>query len=129
MEQIAARLERLLPAVRRRASDEIASSAAEFREFSGSVEAFHVASGDESIARLEQARRRLLAAAVSRQIGRRPIHLPRYAFEVVASGRAPARRRLRSGGAYTGGAAVVAHGHHGPSRCPAARLVSRSSSV
>ena len=62
MEQIAARLEQLLPAVRRRASDEIALSAANFREFSGSVETFHVASGDESIARLEQARRRLLAA-------------------------------------------------------------------
>ena len=62
MEQIAARLEQLLPAVRRRAGDEIAFRAANFREFSGSVEAFHVASGDESIARLEQARRRLLAA-------------------------------------------------------------------
>jgi hypothetical protein len=62
MEQIAARLEQLLPAVRRRAGDEIALSAANFREFSGSVEAFHVASGDETIARLEQARRRLLAA-------------------------------------------------------------------
>jgi hypothetical protein len=61
MEQIATRLEQLLPAVRRRAADEIALSAASVKEFSGSVEAFHVASGDESIERLEQARRRLLA--------------------------------------------------------------------
>ena len=62
MEQIATRLEQLLPAVRRRAGDEIALSAVNLKEFSGSVEAFHVASGDETIARLEQARRRLLAA-------------------------------------------------------------------
>jgi hypothetical protein len=38
MEQIAARLEQLLPAVRRRATDEIALSAANVKEFSGSVE-------------------------------------------------------------------------------------------
>ena len=62
MEQIAARLEQLLPAVRGRASDEIALSAANVRQFSGSVETFNVASGDESIARLEQACRRFLAA-------------------------------------------------------------------
>ena len=62
MEQIAMRLEQLLPAVRRRAGDEIALNATNLREFSGPVEAFHVASGDESIARLEQARRRLMAA-------------------------------------------------------------------
>jgi hypothetical protein len=62
MEQTASRLEHLLPAVRCRAGDEIAMSAASVREFSGRVEEFHVASGDESIARLERARRRRLAA-------------------------------------------------------------------
>ena len=49
MEQIATRLEQLLPAVRRRAGDEIALSAVNLKEFSGSVEPFHVASGDDTI--------------------------------------------------------------------------------
>lgn len=62
MEQMATRLERLLPAVRRGAVDEIARGAVGLRDFSGPVEAFHVASGNETAARLERARERLLEA-------------------------------------------------------------------
>ena len=62
MEQLARRLERLRPAVQRRDVTEIARSAASIREFAGPVDAFHLTSGDEALARFEQARRHLLAA-------------------------------------------------------------------
>jgi hypothetical protein len=62
MEQMAARLEQLLPAVRGGHIDEIARTAVNLKEFAGPVEAFQVATADETAARFERARRRLLMA-------------------------------------------------------------------
>lgn len=61
MEQMADRLEKLIPAVRHRAISDIARRAVDIADFGGSAELFNTASEEETTARFERARRRLLA--------------------------------------------------------------------
>jgi hypothetical protein len=62
MERMAHRLEELLPAVRRRDRSQIAQTAVNVRDFAGPAETFLVTDAEQTAARFESARRRLLAA-------------------------------------------------------------------
>jgi hypothetical protein len=72
MEEMAARLEVLIPAVQHRAVDDIARRAVGLADFGGSAELFDTASAEETIARFERARRRLMAVLDTPQERARP---------------------------------------------------------
>ena len=61
MEEMAGRLELLIPALRRGAVGDIARGAVGLADFGGSAELFATASAAETTARFERARRRLIA--------------------------------------------------------------------
>lgn len=61
MEDMARRLEQLIPAVRQRSVEGIARRAVNIADYGGSPELFNTAGADEATARFEQARRRLVA--------------------------------------------------------------------
>ena len=66
MEQLAGRLEHLLPALRRGAAEEAASIAVNVRDFAGPAGAFDATTAEQTAARFERARRRLVTRSRTR---------------------------------------------------------------